>query len=329
MRNPQPAPVPPSCSTSEHSAWAVPPVASRSSCTSTRVPGAMASVCSSSRSVPYSSWYSAVTVAYGSLPGLRARTKPASSSLATAGPSRKPRASAPMTSSAPTARPYSASASTAARKASGEAISGVMSRKRMPGRGKSGMSRTKAARSAGNLSEIPDEQQVLEVRGHRGEVLERLDGLLAPLGIPRAQRRGKDLLQQRRLAVGRRAEDAQVAPAHAVARQLGDGADDLALGLVEVGDARAHLALDDAVVLELLDQRGVGAGLVDDVVERVQRAAAAHRDAGRAPGRAAVGLGHLAVPLLGAPARELLADDAQRQELVALQAQDRAQPLDV
>src|SRR3954454_2812298 len=244
MRKPQPAIVPPSCSTSEHSARAVPPVASRSSWTSTRRPGEIASECSSRRSVPYSSSYSAVTVSRGSLPGLRARTKPASSSLATAGPSRKPRASAPMTSSAPTARPYSASASTAARKASGEAISGVMSRKRMPGRGKSGMSRTKAARSAGNLSEIPDEQQVLEVAGHRGEVLQRLDGLLAALGITGAQRGREDLLEQGGLAIGRRAEDAQVAPADAVAGQLGDRADDLALGLVEVVRAGALLALD-------------------------------------------------------------------------------------
>ena len=100
------------------------------------------------------------------------------------------------------------------------------------------------------------EQQVLEVRGDRGEVLERLDRLLAALGIARAQRRGEDLLEQRRLAVGRGAEHAQVAPADAVARELGDGADDLALGLVVVADAAADLALDDAVLLELLDELG-------------------------------------------------------------------------
>src|SRR5439155_8087015 len=154
------------------------------------------------------------------------------------------------------------------------------------------------------------------------------DRLLAALGIARAQRRGEDLLQQRRLAVGRRAEDAQVAPADAVARELGDGADDLALGLVEVRGPGPRLALDDAVLLELLDQRRIGARLLEDVLERVQRAPAAHRHA-RAPRTAPLGgLGHLAV-LLRASARELLADDAQRQELVALQAQDRAQALHV
>ena len=96
------------------------------------------------------------------------------------------------------------------------------------------------------------------MRRHGGEVLERLDRLLAALGIARAQRRGEDLLQQRRLAVGRRAEDAQVAPADAVARELGDRADDLALGLVEVLDPGAQLALDDAVLLELGDELQIG-----------------------------------------------------------------------
>src|SRR4051794_39994859 len=152
------------------------------------------------------------------------------------------------------------------------------------------------------------------MRGDRREVLERLDGLLAALGIARAQRRGEDLLQQRRLAVRARAEHAQVAPADAVARQLGDRADDLALGLVEVRDAGAYLALDDPVLLQLLDQRRLGARLLEHVVERVQGAAAAHRDARRAPRGALLDLRHLAV-LLGAAARELLADDAQREEL--------------
>ena len=68
-------------------------------------------------------------------------------------------------------------------------------------------------RARGDPPQIAHEQQVLEVRGDRGEVLQRLDGLLAPLGVARAQRRGEDLLQQRGLALGRGAEDAQVAPA--------------------------------------------------------------------------------------------------------------------
>src|SRR4051794_37287168 len=160
-----------------------------------------------------------------------------------------------MTSPAPTSRPYSASASTAARKAGGVAISGVMSRNRMPGLGKSGMSRMYDPRStlssARDFPQVADQQQVLEMGGDGREVLQRLDGLLAALGVARAQGRGDDLLQQRGLAVGAGAEGAQVAPADAVAGQLGDGAHDLALGLVVVLRPGADLALDDAVLLEL------------------------------------------------------------------------------
>src|SRR6059058_1934135 len=92
---------------------------------------------------------------------------------------------------------------------------------------------------ADDLAQVADQQQVLEVRRDGREVLERLDGLLAALDVARAQRRGQDLLQQRGLAVRARAERAQVAPAHAVAGELGDRPDDLALGLVVVLRARA------------------------------------------------------------------------------------------
>src|ERR671916_1985384 len=127
--------------------------------------------------------------------------------------------------------------------------------------------------SAGDLAQVTDQQQVLEVRRDRRQVLERLERLLAALGIARAQRRREDLLQQRRLAVGGGAKHAQVAPADAVARELGDGADDLALGLVVVVLAGAQLALDDAVVLELLDELRARARLLEHVLERVERAA--------------------------------------------------------
>src|SRR4051812_6682981 len=342
MRKPHATTVPPSCSTSRHSVRAVPPVASRSSWTRTRAPLATASVCSSSASVPYSSRYSARTVSLGSLPGLRASTNPAPSSRASAGPSRNPRASAPMTTStsggARAQRPVTAASSPA-----GSASTGVMSLKPIPGCGKSGISRTRARRSTAtaarrlpdDLAQVPDQQQVLEVRRHRGEVLERLDRLLAALGVARAQGRREDLLQQRRLAVGRGPERTQVASADAVAGELGHRAHDLSLGLVVVLRAGAVLALDDAVVLELGDEPRIGARLLDDVVERVQRAARRRRDA-RAALAPRGGGGAVATPAarsgevgLGAPRGELLADDAQRQELVALQAQDRPQAGDV
>src|SRR3954470_3258047 len=318
MRKPHATTVPPSCSTSRHSVRAVPPVASRSSWTRTRAPLATASVCSSSASVPYSSRYSARTVSAGSLPGLRARTNPAPSSRASAGPSRKPRASAPMTTSmsggATPARPVTAASSPC-----GSARIGVMSLKPMPGLGKSGISRMRLLRRAegslpNDLPQIPDQQQVLEVCRHRREVLERLDRLLAALRVARAQRRGEDLLQQRRLPVGGGPERAQVAPADAVAGEFGHGADDLALGLVVVLRPGAVLALDDAVVLELGDEPRVGAGLLDHVVERVQRPGhrRGHARAPLAPrgGAVAAAAARRGEVGLGAPRGELLADDA-------------------
>ena len=91
-----------------------------------------------------------------------------------------------------------------------------------------------------------------------------------------------------RLALGRALEHAQVAPGDAVRAQLLDRAHDLAVGLVVVARPAAQLALDDPEVLELLHQPRLGAGLLDDVLERVQRAAVADRDtsAAAAPRRA-------------------------------------------
>ena len=73
--------------------------------------------------------------------------------------------------------------------------------------------------------------------------------------------------EQVRLAVGRGAEDAQVARPDADAGQFVGGADDLAVGLVVDGPALAFLRLDDAEVLELGDQLLARAGLLDHLVE--------------------------------------------------------------
>src|SRR5436190_21117877 len=71
----------------------VPPVASKSSTSTTRSPAVTASVCISISAWPYSSEYLAVAVMNGSLPRLRIGTKPRPSSYATVDPKRKPRAS--------------------------------------------------------------------------------------------------------------------------------------------------------------------------------------------------------------------------------------------
>ena len=113
----------------------------------------------------------------------------------------------------------------------------------------------------------------------------------AALGIARAQRRRQDLLQQGRLAVRGGPEDAQVASRDAIARELDNRADDLALGVVEPGRAPALLARDHAVILQLLDELGVGTRLVDDVLERVDGARTGLGEARTAaePGRRIVG----------------------------------------
>ena len=121
--------------------------------------------------------------------------------------------------------------------------------------------------NAGDLAQVADQQQVLQMGGDRRQVLERLDRLASAVRVARAQGRSQDALEQLRLAVGRTAEDAQVAPADAVARELGDGRDDLALGLVEVAHAGAGLTLDHAELHQLADQLRVGPGLLDDILQ--------------------------------------------------------------
>src|SRR6185295_5459094 len=142
-----------------------------------------------------------------------------------------------------------------------------MSLKTIPGFGKPRMSLMWARRSTSDLPQVPDEQQVLEVRGDGGQVLQRFDRLLATGSVPRAQGRLEDLLQQRRLAVRGGAEHPEVAPGDAVAGELGHGADDLALGLVVPLRAVALLPLDDAVILELGHELALGAGLFEHVLE--------------------------------------------------------------
>ena len=292
--------------------------------------------------MPYSSRYSARTVSRGSLPGLRARTKPAPSSSASAAPSRKPRASAAI-DDVDVQRPGVV----------GQRADGALQRLGRGHHRRDVLEDDPGLREVGDVAHVPREihgprvahgptilrrsrieQQVLEVRRDGGEVLQRLDGLLAPLGVARAQRRGEDLLQQRGLAVGRRAERAQVAPADAVARQLGDRADDLALGLVVVGLPARSSPLMTPYSSSSATRRGSARVSsttsssvysapppVTDTLGRRRAAGAGRRDVGRR--------GHGRLVAVDAARGQLLADDPQRQELVALHAQDRAQPRDV
>src|SRR4051812_914686 len=319
-----PTTVPPSPSTRPAIASTVPPVASTSSWMTTLAPSPIASAATSSVFWPYSSAYVAETVSGGSLPGRRAATKPHPASTAIAGPSQKPRASAPSTRSAPRSRVQSASCPTACRSASGSSSSGEMSLKPTPGSGKSGTSRTRVVRSIPatrarllhQVADVAPQQQVRQLLRALREPLQVAERGLATLGAPRAQGGAEHRLEQAALAVGRGAEGAQVPRFDPEARERLAGRRDLrvALGVdpLPILDAR----LEQPELLELAGSIGGDAGAVaklrqvELLLPRVDHAAAP-------------------ATLLAGTGFELLPDHAQRQELVALQAQNRLQPLDV
>src|SRR5690242_15439464 len=213
----------------------------------TRAPPAIASAATSSVFLPYSSAYVAETVSGGSLPGRRAATKPQPASTATAAPSQNPRASAPSTRSACRSRVHPASSPTACRRASASSSSGEMSLKPTPGSGKSGTSRTRVVRSIpatgrrliDQAADIAAQQQVRELFGALREPLEVTDSFLAALGVPRAQRRCDHGLEQAALAVGCRAEGAQVARVDPEPRE----------GFAGGGDVRLALRVDSLALL--------------------------------------------------------------------------------
>src|SRR5689334_18416423 len=107
---------------------------------------------------------------------------------------------------------------------------------------------------------------MLEVAADRRQALEVLDRLPASRLAPRPQSGPDQLLEERRLAVGGGAENAKVAPGDAEARELGRGADDLEVGLVEDGAAVAALRLDDPELGELAEQRLRDARLLDQLL---------------------------------------------------------------
>src|SRR5581483_2443169 len=160
------------------------------------------------------------------------------------------------------------------------------------------------------------EEELRELGRALAHRLEVLQTGAAALGRPRAERGRDERLEQAGLAVGRRAERAQVARRDPEARErlarLGD------LG-VRVGvDALPALDawLEQPEVLELARPGRLDPRAGAELLEVEPRLRLAER---RPP-----------PPALAACARgELLADHAQRQELVALEEQDRLEPVDV
>ena len=104
-----------------------------------RSPAATSSLCTSIVASPYSSWYVASTVARGSLPFLRIGMNALPSLYAMGMPKRNPRDSRPAMASNSTPSRQRHISSTARRRPSALRRTEVMSRKMIPGSGKSGM----------------------------------------------------------------------------------------------------------------------------------------------------------------------------------------------
>src|SRR6188768_2697369 len=161
------------------------------------------------------------------------------------------------------------------------------------------------------------------------QALQALQRLFTAIRIARPQRGPEQRFEQICLAVGRRAEDAQVAGSDSEAGELVGGAHHFAVGLVVNGLALALLRLDDAEVLQLGNQLLARTGLLDYLIEGqvsprgVDQDRPPHSPAGGALVRAAARWREVAAR------RQLLADYPQRQELVALQLQDRPQPFHI
>ena len=141
-RSAQPATTPPACSTSSQSARGGAAGGEQVVVHQhARAARGRASACTSSASTPYSSSYSTETTSRGSLPGLRARMKPAPAAAATRRAEHEAaRLGRHHVVDLARARRSRPAASTASRSASASRNSGVMSLKTIPGLGKSGMS---------------------------------------------------------------------------------------------------------------------------------------------------------------------------------------------
>src|SRR5436190_2959756 len=171
----------------------------------------------------------------------------------------------------------------------------------------------------GDLAEVAPEEQLGELLRYLGEGLELLDAGLAPLRIARAQRGRHELVQQSGLPVGRRAERAQVACGQPVARELGACDRDLDVPGLVMTVAPFAPRLEQAELLQLprqlrRDRRALAQlAEIELVILLADRRSAA------------------AAPFLAGARRrcQLLPDHAQWEELVALEAQDGLEPLDV
>src|SRR5919199_4636024 len=321
-RKVQPTTSPPRLSTRPAIASTVPPVASTSSWIRTRAPRPIISGCSSSAFWPYSSAYVALTVSGGSLPGRLAATNPQPISRAIAAPRMKPRASAPRTRSGSFVFPHAPSASIVCARAARSASRGMMSLKTTPFCGKSGTSRTLVLRSTAisgrdELPQLAPEEKLRELLRELGELLEVLHPALPPLRVAGAQSGRDDGFQQARFAGRGGAEGPQVAGRDAELREPRAGDRDVDVALAVELLPLVRVRLEEPVVLELTRKLAADPGAPAELPE-VQVLLPTEPKRPRP------------LAVLAARGRgKLLTDHAQRQELVALEAQERLEPLDV
>src|SRR6266508_217117 len=283
MMKQQPTTSPPRRSTScSPIASTVPPVARTSSWMRTRAPWGIMSGCSSSAFCPYSRAYVALIVSGGSFPGRRAGTKPQPISRAIAAPRMKPRASAPRITSGFWARAHPASSAIVWSSACGSASSGVTSLKPTPGCGQSGTSRIFSFRFtalAYEVAQTAPEEALRQILRELAEHLQVARPLLPPLRVARAERRRDRGCEQPGLAVGGRAERAQVSRRDAEAREPAADRGDLGVGLAVEALASRDPRRQQAVLLELAGQAPVDAGALAEgrLVELRLRVAEAAR----------------------------------------------------
>jgi hypothetical protein len=149
------------------------------------------------------------------------------------------------------------------------------------------------------------------------ERLELAQALLAALGVPRAERGRDDGFEQARLPVGPGAERPEVPRGDPEPREPPARGRDLGVSLGVALLPVLRPRHEQAELLELARELVRDARPVAEVVELEVEVALGER------------LGALAATLLAGGARELLADHAQREELVALELEDPAQALHV
>ena len=279
--------------------------------------------------MPYSRAYVASTVSQGSLPGLRAGTKPQPRRSASAPPKMKPRASAPRMMSARAAGPSSSSRSIVSWK-----YDGVRDQRHQVLEDDPGLGEVRHVADAVAQVEFRPEVTPDSSARRGGAARARRAAGRAPARPPRAPGGppGRSSCARGCASAARARPAAPAAPPRgrpssgtcaggridAVLRQPAARRRDLGVALTVEVLAALDAWRQQAVLLERPRERS----------RRSRRARTARR--GRAPlSSSASPAGRRRLRSAARAGGELLSDHAQRQELVALQPQDRLEPLDV